>query len=222
MAGLPEGGEPVPADGALPASAAGRIGACPFGLYVHVPFCATRCGYCDFNTYTADEPGGAGRDSYADLAIAEIRLARRVAGDAAPQVQTVFFGGGTPTLLPPSRLAAILRAIDGEFGLAAGAEVTTEANPESVDERSLAELREAGFTRISFGMQSAVPHVLATLDRVHTPERAVRCAGWARAAGFGQVSLDLIYGTPGESDADWRRSLEAAVAAGPTTSPRTP
>jgi oxygen-independent coproporphyrinogen-3 oxidase len=130
-------------------------------------------------------------------------------------VQTVFFGGGTPTLLAPSRLAAILRAIDGEFGLAPGAEVSTEANPESVDERSLAELRQAGFTRISFGMQSAVPHVLATLDRVHTPERAARCAAWARAAGFGHVSLDLIYGTPGESDDDWRRSLDAAVAAGP-------
>jgi oxygen-independent coproporphyrinogen-3 oxidase len=180
-----------------------------------VPFCATRCGYCDFNTYTADEPGGAGRESYPGLAIAEIRLARRVLGDAAPGVQTVFFGGGTPTLLAPSRLAAILRAIDGEFGLAPGAEVTTEANPESVDECSLAELRQAGFTRISFGMQSAVPHVLATLDRVHTPERAARCAAWARAAGFGHVSLDLIYGTPGESDDDWRRSLDAAVAAGP-------
>jgi putative oxygen-independent coproporphyrinogen III oxidase len=215
VAGVPPDGEPVPDDGALPASAASQIGACPFGIYVHVPFCASRCGYCDFNTYTADEPGGAGRDSYPDLAIAEIRLARRVAGDAALPVQTVFFGGGTPTLLPPSRLAAILRAIDGEFGLAPGAEVTTEANPESVDERSLAELRRAGFTRISFGMQSAVPHVLATLDRVHTPERAVRCAGWARAAGFEHVSLDLIYGTPGESAADWRRSLEAAVGAGP-------
>ncbi len=187
----------------------------PFGIYVHVPFCATRCGYCDFNTYTADEPGGGARDCYPDLAIAEIRLARRVLGDAELPVQTVFFGGGTPTLLAPARLAAILRAIDGEFGLAPGAEVTTEANPESVDERSLAELRQAGFTRISFGMQSAVPHVLATLDRVHTPERAARCAAWARAAGFGQVSLDLIYGTPGESDADWRRSVEAALAAGP-------
>ncbi len=215
MAGVLPDGEPVPGDGALPASAASQIGACPFGIYVHVPFCATRCGYCDFNTYTADEPGGAGRDSYPDLAIAEIRLARRVAGDASLPVQTVFFGGGTPTLLPPARLAAILRAIDGEFGLAPGAEVTTEANPESVDERSLAELRRAGFTRISFGMQSAVPHVLATLDRVHTPERAVRCAGWARAAGFEHVSLDLIYGTPGESAADWRRSLAAAVGAGP-------
>jgi putative oxygen-independent coproporphyrinogen III oxidase len=215
VAGLPPDGEPAPPDGALPASAAAEIGASPFGIYVHVPFCATRCGYCDFNTYTADEPGGAGRDSYAGLAIAEIRLAGRVLGDAAPGVQTVFFGGGTPTLLAPSRLAAILRAIEGEFGLAPGAEVTTEANPESVDERSLAELRQAGFTRISFGMQSAVPHVLATLDRVHTPERAARCAAWARAAGFGHVSLDLIYGTPGESDDDWRRSLDAAVAAGP-------
>jgi putative oxygen-independent coproporphyrinogen III oxidase len=214
--GLPAGGEPVPADGALPAGATADIGARPFGIYVHVPFCTTRCGYCDFNTYTADEPGGAGRDAYPGLAIAEIRLARRVLGDAGLPVQTVFFGGGTPTLLGPAQLASILRAIDAEFGLAPGAEVTTEANPESVDERSLAELRQAGFTRISFGMQSAVPHVLATLDRVHTPERAARCASWARAAGFGQVSLDLIYGAPGESDEDWRRSVEAAVAAGPS------
>ena len=216
MPGLPAGGEPVPADGALPAGAAAKIGARPFGIYVHVPFCTTRCGYCDFNTYTADEPGGGGRGAYAGLAITEIQLARRVLGEAGLPVQTVFFGGGTPTLLAPAQLAAILRAIDGEFGLAPDAEVTTEANPESVDERSLAELRQAGFTRISFGMQSAVPHVLATLDRVHTPERAARCAAWARAAGFGQVSLDLIYGAPGESYADWRRSVEAAVAAGPS------
>jgi oxygen-independent coproporphyrinogen-3 oxidase len=213
--GAPPEGEPVPADGALPGSALPGIGTRPFGFYVHVPFCATRCGYCDFNTYTANELGGGARDSYPDLAISEIRLARRVLGDAELEVRSVFFGGGTPTLLAPSRLAAILRAIDGEFGLASGAEVTTEANPESVDERSLAELRQAGFTRISFGMQSAVPHVLATLDRVHTPERAVRCAAWARAAGFGQVSLDLIYGTPGESDADWIRSVEAALSAQP-------
>ena len=215
MPGLPAGGEPVPADGALPAGAAAKIGARPFGIYVHVPFCTTRCGYCDFNTYTADEPGGAGRDAYAGLAIAEIQLARRVLGGAGLPVQTVFFGGGTPTLLAPAQLAAILHAIDGEFGLAPDAEVTTEANPESVDERSLAELRQAGFTRISFGMQSAVPHVLATLDRVHTPERAGRCVAWARAAGFERISLDLIYGTPGETAADWRRSLEAALSAGP-------
>src|SRR5213078_1553124 len=130
-------------------------------------------------------------------------------------VSTVFFGGGTPTLLPPSALGAILRAIDAEFGLAPGAEVTTEANPESVDQASLSELRSQGLTRISFGMQSAVPAVLAVLDRAHRPGRPAQCAAWARAAGFEHVSLDLIYGTPGESDADWRRSLDAAVAAAP-------
>jgi oxygen-independent coproporphyrinogen-3 oxidase len=216
LPGAPPDGEPVPADGALPDSAVAAAGAQPFGIYVHVPFCATRCGYCDFNTYTPDESGGGGRDGYPDLAMAEIRLARRLLGAAQMPVTTVFFGGGTPTLLAPRQLAAILRAIDAEFGLAPGAEVTTEANPESVDQRSLAGLRQAGFTRISFGMQSAVPHVLATLDRVHTPQRAARVAGWAKEAGFGQVSLDLIYGTPGESDAEWRRSLEAALAARPS------
>src|SRR5436190_2723821 len=112
-------------------------------------------------------------------------------------------------------LGAILRVIDGEFGLTPGAEVTTEANPETVDEASLSELRSQGLTRISFGMQSAVPEVLAVLDRVHRPGRPAQCAAWARAAGFEHVSLDLIYGTPGESDADWRRSLDAAVAAAP-------
>ena len=130
-------------------------------------------------------------------------------------VSTVFFGGGTPTLLPPSALGAILQAIDAEFGLAPGAEVTTEANPESVDQASLSELRSQGLTRVSFGMQSAVPAVLAVLDRVHRPGRPAQCAAWARQAGFEHVSLDLIYGTPGESDADWRRSLDAAVAAAP-------
>jgi oxygen-independent coproporphyrinogen-3 oxidase len=127
----------------------------------------------------------------------------------------VFFGGGTPTLMRPDGFARILRAIDTEFGLAPGAEVTTEANPESVDQATLAALRGCGVTRVSFGMQSAVPEVLAVLDRVHQPGRPARCAGWARAAGFDRVSLDLIYGTPGETDADWQRSLDAAVAAGP-------
>jgi oxygen-independent coproporphyrinogen-3 oxidase len=185
-------------------------------MYVHVPFCQTRCGYCDFNTYTAAELGnGASRDSYAGLATAEVRFARRVLGDAAPPVATVFFGGGTPTLLPAADLAGALRAIDGEFGLAPGCEVTVEANPETVDQRSLADLRAAGITRISLGMQSAVPHVLAVLDRVHRPGRPAACARWARAAGFEHVSLDLIYGAPGESDADWRESLMTALAAEP-------
>ncbi|HXW44138.1 MAG TPA: radical SAM family heme chaperone HemW [Streptosporangiaceae bacterium] len=216
MAGQPPAGEPVPADGALPEESAALIGGAPFGVYVHVPFCLTRCGYCDFNTYTAAELGsGASRESYAALAIAEIKLAARVLAGRAGPVQTVFFGGGTPTLLPPADLARILRAIDGELGLAAAAEVTTEANPETVDERTLGHLRESGFTRLSLGMQSAAPHVLAVLDRVHQPGRPEQCVGWARAAGFGHVSLDLIYGTPGESDADWRLSLDRAIAAGP-------
>ena len=215
---LPEG-EPVPATGTLPDSARAGLGERPFGLYVHVPFCATRCGYCDFNTYTAAElgagPATTSLGNYADLAIAEIRFARRILGHVDLPVSTVFFGGGTPTLLAPAALGAILRVIDGEFGLTSGAEVTTEANPETVDEASLGELRSQGLTRVSFGMQSAVPEVLAVLDRVHRPGRPAQCAAWARAAGFEHVSLDLIYGTPGESDADWRRSLDAAVAAAP-------
>jgi putative oxygen-independent coproporphyrinogen III oxidase len=216
VAGQPPAGEPVPADGALPEKSAALVGAAPFGVYVHVPFCLTRCGYCDFNTYTAAELGsGASRESYAQLAIAEIKMAARVLGGRAGPVQTVFFGGGTPTVLPPADLARILRAVDGELGLAAGAEVTTEANPETVDEHALAQLRESGFTRVSLGMQSAAPHVLAVLDRVHQPGRPEQCVRWARAAGFAHVSLDLIYGTPGESDADWRLSLGRAIAAGP-------
>ena len=216
MPGTLPDGVPVPPDGRLEPGALDELDATPFGIYVHVPFCATRCGYCDFNTYTAAELGGGGsRDRYAGLAIAEIRLARRVLGAAAPAVSTVFFGGGTPTLLPPCDLAAIVGAIGSEFGLAPDAEVTTEANPESVDQRSLALLREAGFTRISLGMQSAMPGVLKVLDRTHTPGRPVQCVGWARSAGFGHVSLDLIYGTPGESADDWERSVRSAIGAGP-------
>jgi putative oxygen-independent coproporphyrinogen III oxidase len=212
---LPEG-DPVPASGELPAAARAGLGEREFGFYVHVPFCVTRCGYCDFNTYTATELGpGASRDSYADTAIAEVRLARRVLGDHDLPVRTVFFGGGTPTLLPPGDLGRVLRAIGDEFGLAADAEVTTESNPESVDEAYLAGLREAGFTRMSFGMQSAREHVLKVLERTHTPGRPKQVVAWARAAGFEHVNLDLIYGTPGESDDDWRASLESALAADP-------
>jgi len=214
--GAPPDGVPVPPDGRLEPAALGQLGGASLGIYVHVPFCATRCGYCDFNTYTAAELGGGGsRDGYAGLAGAEVRLARRVLGAAAPPVSTVFFGGGTPTLLPPADLAAILGAIGSEFGLAPGAEVTTEANPESVDPRSLARLREAGFTRISLGMQSAAEHVLKVLDRSHTPGRPEQCVAWARSAGFDHVSLDLIYGTPGETADDWELSVRSAIGAGP-------
>ncbi|MGA8850412.1 MAG: radical SAM family heme chaperone HemW [Aeromicrobium sp.] len=186
----------------------------PFGIYVHVPFCSVRCGYCDFNTYTADELGeGATRATYADTAIAEIERAHAAMGDR--QVDTVFFGGGTPTQLPADDLVRVLRAIDDRFGLTSGAEVTTEANPDSVDPRALATLRAGGFNRISFGVQSAVPHVLATLDRTHRPERVPEAVQWAREAGFAQLSVDLIYGTPGESLDDWRASLEHALALQP-------
>ena len=186
----------------------------PFGLYVHVPFCAARCGYCDFNTYTAAElPGGGDRAGFAAAALQELDQARAALGARA--AATVFFGGGTPTLLPPEDLVAILDGIRDRFGLEPGAEVTTEANPESVDPRALAVLREGGFTRVSIGMQHAAPHVLATLDRVHTPGRAAAAVAEARAAGFEHVSLDLIYGTPGERAEDWALTLETALAAGP-------
>jgi len=176
-----------------------------------VPFCSVRCGYCDFNTYTADELGeGVSRATFADTLIDEIELQRTTLGRR--EVDTVFFGGGTPTQLPPGDLVRILDAIDTEFGLAPDAEVTTEANPDSVTPESLAELRAGGFTRISFGMQSSVPHVLAMLDRTHDPERVPMAVAWAREAGFEHVSVDLIYGTPGESLDDWRSSLDAAVA----------
>jgi putative oxygen-independent coproporphyrinogen III oxidase len=209
-------GDPAPTDGSLPAESLSTLGEKGLGFYVHVPFCTVRCGYCDFNTYTAIELGpGVSRQTYADQAIEEIRLARRVLADSDKQVDTVFFGGGTPTLLPASDLTGMLAAIRDEFGLADDVEVTTEANPDSVDLDYLRTLREGGFTRLSFGMQSAVPHVLKTLDRTHDPERVPLVVEWAREAGFEQVSLDLIYGTPGESIDDWRISLDTALASNP-------
>ncbi|MEU4230768.1 radical SAM family heme chaperone HemW [Nonomuraea sp. NPDC026600] len=212
---LPDG-DAAPPSGDLPESALRGLGERPFGFYVHVPFCVTRCGYCDFNTYTAAELGpGASHRDYADTAIEEVRLARRVLGDVELPVETVFFGGGTPTLLPAEDLGRILGAIDAEFGLMAGAEVTTEANPESVDPAYLGRLLDGGFNRVSFGMQSAREHVLKVLDRQHTPGRAAQAVQEARKAGFEHVNLDLIYSTPGESDDDWRASLEAAIAAEP-------
>jgi oxygen-independent coproporphyrinogen-3 oxidase len=186
-----------------------------FGLYVHVPFCAERCGYCDFNTYTAAElPGGGDRAAFATVALQELDQAAAALGGARP-ASTVYFGGGTPTLLAPEELVRILDGIRQRFGLERDAEVTTEANPESVDPRALEVLREGGFTRVSIGMQHAAPHVLATLDRVHTPGRAGAAVAEARAAGFERVSLDVMYGTPGESADDWALTLDAVLAAGP-------
>ncbi|WP_297739725.1 radical SAM family heme chaperone HemW [uncultured Tessaracoccus sp.] len=202
---LPDG-EPAPSDGSLPP---GTDVDAPVSLYVHVPFCKSRCGYCDFNTYTAAELGAMSPNAYLFAARAELNLARRVLG---PQVvRTVFFGGGTPTMLPPGELVGLLDAIRERFPIAADAEITTEANPESVDPSYFQALRDGGFTRISLGYQSSVPHVLRVLDRQHSPGRGLDAAHWASEAGFEHVSLDLIYGTPGESLDDWRRSLDAVA-----------
>ena len=209
--------DPAPLDGLLPASAADAAASRNLGVYLHVPFCRVRCGYCDFHTYTNDELRGARRQDYAAPAVAEVEFADgvlRATGLPQRAASTVFFGGGTPTLLPVSDLVAMLDAVRDTWGLASGAEVTTEANPDSVDLDYLLALRAAGFTRVSFGMQSAVPHVLATLERTHDPERVPLVVGWARQAGL-EVSLDLIYGTPGESLADWSASLDAAIAMNP-------
>jgi oxygen-independent coproporphyrinogen-3 oxidase len=207
-------GDPAPVDGELPASATAGVGDRPFGLYVHVPFCATRCGYCDFNTYTAGELGtSASPQSWLAGLRAELDLAAKVLG-TPPAVDTVFVGGGTPSLLGADGLADVLAAVRDTFGIAADAEVTTESNPESTSPEFFAGIRAAGYTRVSLGMQSAAPHVLATLDRTHTPGRAAAAAREARAAGFRHVSLDLIYGTPGETTDDLRTSLDAVLAAG--------
>ncbi|GAA1417925.1 radical SAM family heme chaperone HemW [Agrococcus citreus] len=212
MGRLPEG-DAAPADGRLPAGTAADG---PFGVYLHVPFCSVRCGYCDFNTYTADELRGATRAGYPGDVAAEIAVATRVLGELGPlrQAETVFFGGGTPTLLPAGDLLRMLDGVRDAFGLAPGAEVSVEANPDSIDAAGLAQLRAGGVTRVSFGMQSAVPHVLAALDRTHDPERVPQVVAWARKAGL-EVSIDLIYGAPGESLDDWQRSLDAAVAMAP-------
>ncbi|WP_127819700.1 radical SAM family heme chaperone HemW [Microbacterium sp. CPCC 204701] len=208
-------GEPVPADGSLPPDV--RVDAATdFGVYLHVPFCRVRCGYCDFNTYTSSELRGARQDEYADTLMREVRLAEGVlarAGGNRP-ASTVFFGGGTPTLLPPGDLARMLGSVREAFGLAHGAEITVEANPDTVTDAVAGELAAAGVTRLSIGMQSAVPHVLATLDRTHDPANVETAVRAARGAGL-DLSVDLIYGAPGESLEDWRASLEAAIALEP-------
>ena len=188
-----------------------------YEIYIHVPFCLRRCGYCDFNTYTAMDLGaGASRGHYAEMVIREMALIRRWQldhGIEEPDVSTVFFGGGTPTVLAAADLVAMVDAVRGIWGLTPDAEITTEANPDTVDEAYIAALADGGFTRISFGMQSAVPHVLATLDRTHTPANVAAGVNAATKAGL-RSSVDLIYGAPGESLEDWRTSVEAALDLG--------
>lgn len=215
MPGQPPEGAIAPPDGQLTDRSLSRLGAQSLSAYVHIPFCASRCGYCDFNTYTADELGpGANRADYAGTVIREIEFARGVLGENTSPLHSVFFGGGTPTLLPSSDLARILHALRDTFALAPGAEITTEANPDSVDKSSLAALREAGFTRISFGWQATAPHVLAVLERTHNVDKALSAVRAAQEVGFEHVSVDLIYGTPGETDGNLRDALSAAIDSG--------
>ncbi|XCB30221.1 radical SAM family heme chaperone HemW [Arcanobacterium hippocoleae] len=212
MASLPAGA-PLPVNGEIPNPNAGA----GFSAYIHVPFCQIRCGYCDFNTYTNPNFGaGAGRADYADSVVKEIEFSKEVLqrGGTPGLLQSVFFGGGTPTLLAAQSLTQILHALRNVFGFAPNAEITTEANPETITYPKLRALKEAGFNRISFGMQSAVENVLHTLDRAHTPGQAARAAQWAQELEL-NFSLDLIYGTPGESDTDWEESLHTAIALAP-------
>jgi oxygen-independent coproporphyrinogen-3 oxidase len=213
MAQLPKG-EPAPQDGLLPEQAKLNADARTFHAYVHVPFCRVRCGYCDFNTYTAQEIGSSSQSSFARDLNAEIEFsttALEESGVPSRELTTVFFGGGTPTLLPAEDLVAMLEKLKDTFGLVTDAEVTTEANPDSVDEEYFTKLKAAGFTRVSVGMQSAVPHVLQVLERTHNPENVAKAVLAAKAVGL-QTSVDLIYGTPTESLEDWVLSLEQAIA----------
>lgn len=215
MAGPLPLGEPAPASGALPEDVHPDA-AVDFSAYLHIPFCRVRCGYCDFNTYTAGELRGLRQEDYPAALIAEVELARRVLSDAGAlrPMSTVFFGGGTPTLLPAGELARMLDAVASAFGIAPGAEVTVEANPDTVTAALAQELAAAGVTRMSIGMQSAVPRVLAVLDRSHEPANVQTAVEAAREAGLA-VSVDLIYGAPGETLADWEESLDVALSLSP-------
>ena len=188
-----------------------------FEAYIHVPFCIRRCGYCDFNTYTAVDMGaGASRGNYANMVIREMSIVHdcQIAHCFnEPEAATFLFGVGTPTILKASDLVAMLNAVRDTWGIADNAEITTEANPDTVNADYVKELADGGFNRISFGMQSAVPSVLKTLDRTHTPANVAAGIAAANAAGM-RSSVDLIYGAPGESLDDWRVSVRTAIDLG--------
>ena len=210
---LPDG-LAMPLNGALPSTVGvGALGK-TMSAYVHIPFCRVRCGYCDFNTYTATELRGVSRASYVEELKKEIALSIDVlqrADVSLRPLHTVFFGGGTPTLLPVSDLADALQALRDSHGIEPEAEITVEANPDTLTAEYVDALVRAGFTRVSVGMQSAVPHVLSALDRTHNPAAVDQAVSTIHSAGL-EASIDLIYGAPGESLADWRRSLEQAIS----------
>jgi oxygen-independent coproporphyrinogen-3 oxidase len=184
-------------------------------FYIHIPYCVKRCGYCDFNTYTPSElkiTEGLAQisNSYIDLLLMEIKAAKVQVGQSA-NVPSIFFGGGTPSLMQPDDIGRVISTIKSEFILLPDAEITMECNPDTVTKESLAAFRAIGVNRVSFGMQSAVKHVLATLDRTHNPENLLQVTTWAKEVGFSEISVDLIYGTPGESLSDWQTSIDAAL-----------
>jgi oxygen-independent coproporphyrinogen-3 oxidase len=202
-------GEVAPLNGALSESALASLPVADFGLYLHVPFCNVRCGYCDFNTYTSTELRGFRREDWANSFGLELDLAKRVIGDL-PDIQTIFIGGGTPTLLPPGDFEKVFDNIESAF--TSDIEITIEANPDTVTKESLSGYFKAGINRISFGMQSAVPSVLKVLDRTHDPKAVSQAVELAAEVGFKDISLDLIYGTPTETDNDWTESLLQALS----------
>jgi len=207
-------GEKAPEDGLIPESALVDAEQRTFHAYVHVPYCQVKCGYCDFNTYTADEIGTSTQGTFSQTLIKEISFAETVLKNSQlpkRKLKSIFFGGGTPTMLPASDLIAMLEKLKSTFDVLPDADITTEANPDSVDEQYINDLTVGGFNRISFGMQSAVPHVLKVLERTHEPENVGKVVGFAKAAGLA-TSVDLIYGAPGESLEDWKETLEAAIA----------
>ncbi|MFM5903512.1 MAG: radical SAM family heme chaperone HemW [Microbacteriaceae bacterium] len=217
MAGPMPTGEPAPPNGELPAQVIESAELRTFHAYVHVPFCKVRCGYCDFNTYTSSELNGFRHSDFVSNLSAEIVLSARVISDAdlpSRDLASVFFGGGTPTLLPARDLVDSLSILRETFGIASGAEITTEANPDTVTVEYLSELLAGGFNRVSFGMQSAVPEVLQTLERTHDPVNVELGVRAAKSIGL-QTSVDLIYGAPGETLEQWQVSVEAALAMDP-------
>ncbi|MFY7935676.1 MAG: radical SAM family heme chaperone HemW [Candidatus Nanopelagicus sp.] len=185
-------------------------------FYIHIPYCSKRCGYCDFNTYTPSElkiSTGLSEisNNYINLVVKELDLVKIKIAESI-SVSSIFFGGGTPSLMEPSDIGRVIKKIRDDFELTNKTEVTLEVNPDSVDKIKLQRFFDAGINRLSIGMQSAVPKVLQTLDRTHNPENVSKVVNWASEIGFKQISVDLIYGTPGESKEDWQTSIEAALA----------
>jgi oxygen-independent coproporphyrinogen-3 oxidase len=212
MAALPEG-DPAPSDGKLPN--VGNLKNKPFSLYVHVPYCSKRCGYCDFNTYTPSELDRDDQiESWLQSAIKETIFARKILGEKLT-VDTIFFGGGTPSLLEANVISEFINNVSNHFALKKDLEITLEANPDTITQSKAEDWRKAGINRISLGMQSSAANVLQTLDRTHNPVNVLNSVEILKKAGFDNFSLDLIYGTPGESLEDWSNTLKDALAINP-------